>query len=84
MTPADLPTTWFAWCFSHGRLHRFTPSREYPDGAWCTAHWSRLAGATEEEALADKANRFGDAQFIDQLPLEVQVEVADETRPRRG
>ncbi len=57
----------FAWCFSHGRMHRF---RAEP---WCTATWASLAGTTEAEATADKQARFGDAQFLDDLPLEVQV-----------
>lgn len=78
--------TWYAWCFSHGRLHTFVPrgEAESPDGAWCTADWSRLAGASEGEALADKQDRYGDAQFLDHLPLEVQVAVMDETTPLRG
>lgn len=57
----------FAWCFSHGRLHRFT--RE----PWCTATWVRLNGTTEDEALAAKRARFGDAQFLRHLPLEQQL-----------
>ncbi|MEV8638951.1 hypothetical protein AB0395_45585 [Streptosporangium sp. NPDC051023] len=36
------------------------------------------------EALADKQARFGDAQFIDQLPLDTQVEVVDETGVSRA
>jgi hypothetical protein len=83
-TDTDACATWYAWCFSHGRLHHFTPSSEYPDGAWCTAHWSRLNGTSEDEALADKSARYGDTQFLDALPLDVQVAVIDETRPRRG
>jgi hypothetical protein len=59
----------FAWCFSHGRLHRFLKK------PWCTATWARLAGTTEAEALADKAARFGDATFSNDLPLETQVEL---------
>lgn len=45
----------FAWCFDHGRLHR--------DPGWCTASWVPLAGATEDEAMADKRRRFGAAEF---------------------
>ena len=57
----------YAWCFSHGRDHRF-------DGEpWCTATWTPLAGRTEEEALRDKEERFGDAQFLHQLPAERQL-----------
>ncbi len=71
MTNADSPTAGdtFAWCFSHGRLHRFT------NRPWCTATWVPLTGTTEDDALADKAARFGDAVFIDHLPLEQQAAV---------
>jgi hypothetical protein len=61
----------FAWCFSHGRLHRFARP------PWCTATWARLAGATEAEAMADKDARFGGAQFMHQLPLETQLELVE-------
>lgn len=59
----------FAWCFSHGRMHRFTAE------PWCTATWARLAGTKGVEAAADKWGRFGDAHFLHQLPLEQQAEV---------
>jgi hypothetical protein len=63
----------FAWCFSHGRLHT--------DPAWCTASWSPLPGATtEEEALTEKRQRFGDAEFLHQLPLGLQVAVIQTDR----
>lgn len=61
----------WAWCFSHGRLHRFTSG----DEPWCTATWTRLTGATEDEALADKQARFGDAQFLHHLPDEQQLQL---------
>lgn len=64
-------TTTYAWCFDHGRLHPFT------NGAWCTASWTPLTGGTETEALADKAARFGEAIFFDQLTTEQQLELID-------
>lgn len=68
----------YAWCFSHGRMHVFAPSAEYPDGAWCTAAWVRLTGDTTEAAEADKVARFGDAHFVHQLPLDMQAAVIRE------
>lgn len=54
--------TFYAWCFDHGRQHRF-------EGApWCTARWVTLTGATEEAALDDKRARFRDARFLHHLP----------------
>lgn len=64
-------TTYYAWCFSHGRLHLFAE----PEGPWCTAGWVRLTGGFEEEALADKQTRFGDAQFLHHLPNDQQVAI---------
>lgn len=61
----------YAWCFDHGRMHDFF------NGVWCTAWWVPLSGRTEAEAMADKAARFGDAQFYDQLPLEQRVALAE-------
>ncbi|MFD9564401.1 hypothetical protein [Streptomyces sp. NPDC059994] len=66
-------TIQYAWCFSHGRLHRFD------DEPWCTASWARLDGATEGDALTDKAARYGDAQFLDQLPGEQQFDLIHRT-----
>lgn len=60
-------STLYAWCFDHGGIHRFAGE------PWCAARWAPLAGNTEDEALADKAARFGDAFFIDQLPIEQQL-----------
>lgn len=65
----------YAWCFSHGRMHTFRPSREYQDGAWCTALWVPLAGNDEAAALADKTQRYGTGKFIDQLPLDKQMAI---------
>jgi hypothetical protein len=62
--------TFYAWCFSHGRLHRFT------DEPWCTATWTRLDGDTEADAIANKIGRYGDAQFVHQLPAEQQLAFA--------
>jgi hypothetical protein len=73
----------FAWCFSHGQLHRFRLSDQYPDGAWCTAKWMPLDGATEEEALRDKQARFDDAQFDHHLPHEKQLAVIEACAARR-
>jgi hypothetical protein len=58
----------FAWCFDHGRLHKF----HVEEGAWCTAAWVPLEGSTEEDALMHKQLTWGDAQFFDQLTLERQ------------
>lgn len=68
----------YAWCFSHGWMHTFTPDRE-----WCTATWAALPGNTEDEAMAAKVSEFGDAQFIHDLSLERQVELRDLKRARR-
>ncbi len=57
----------FAWCLSHGRLHRFTAT------PWCTATWSRLDGNNERDALLSKSQRFGDAVFLHALSLEAQA-----------
>ncbi|MFF5445506.1 hypothetical protein [Streptomyces sp. NPDC012888] len=70
----------FAWCFSHGRLHRFAGT----DEPWCTAHWAPLTGKTEVEACLDKATRFGSAQFIDGLTGEQQLALIDSHRARRA
>jgi len=68
VTALDQP---YVWCFDHGRMHNFSA------GAWCTAWWVPLTGGTEAEAAADKARRFGGAQFYDQLPREQQVQLAE-------
>jgi hypothetical protein len=71
------PAITYAWCFSHGCIHWFRPSAQDPDGAWCTANWMRLDGATEEDALKDKQARFGDAQFDHHLPPETRLLVIE-------
>lgn len=78
-----MPDIWFAWCFSHGRLHTFHPSAGDPLGAWCGALWTRLNGTDEEAAVADKQARYGDAQFIDHLPLDEQLAIHEDTAPGR-
>lgn len=61
----------YAWCFSHGFMHTFDP-----ESPWCTADWVWLDGDSEDAAMADKAARYGDAQFLHQLPdLEAQLAV---------
>jgi len=64
----------FAWCFSHGRMHFFAEDQE----PWCTATWVPLAAGSEDKALAEKQRRYGDAQFLDQLPLEQQVAIINQ------
>lgn len=62
----------FAWCFSHGRLH-VMPS-------WCTAAWIQLVGTTQQEAMVNKHERFGKAQFLHELLLDRQMEVENQLR----
>lgn len=69
-------TLTFAWCFSHGLMHTF-------DGEpWCTASWVVLDASDKATAHAVKLARFGDAQFMRDLPFEIQIEVADEVMAR--
>lgn len=63
--------TRYAWCFSHGRLHTFSTDRN----PWCTATWTWLHGDTETTATANKTAKYGDAQFLHQLPQEQQINV---------
>lgn len=72
-----MSATTYAWCFSHGRMHAFGR-----DGAWCTAEWIDLGAGSESEAERKKKDRFGDARFIDELPLEGQVAVMEQIRGR--
>lgn len=69
----------FAWCFSHGTLHRF-------EGAlgeeWCTANWVPFAAATRGDALAVKNAWYGDAVFLEDLTLEQQVKVLEAVEAR--
>lgn len=66
----------FAWCFSHGALHTF-PAATQP---WCTAVWVPLPGANRDEALLAKKERYGDAEFVDQLPADQQQAQLDTHR----
>lgn len=72
--PEPLPVR-FAWCFSHGVMHRFDPA-----DPWCTATWVWLASRDEADALADKAARYGDAQFLHHLPADQQLAIIQEQR----
>ncbi|MFC1420769.1 hypothetical protein [Streptacidiphilus cavernicola] len=74
--PTDLR---FAWCFSHGGIHRFAADRD----PWCTASWVWLDGASEAEALVDKAQRFGDARFEDQLTMNQRLAIINGEIPGR-
>ena len=67
----------FAWCFSHGTLHRFNP-----ENPWCTATWIAFTANTEEDALAAKREAYGDAQFLHHLPAVQQMEVIEATKAR--
>ena len=49
----------YAWCFSHGTMHFFRAGKD----PWCTAFWVYVTGETEIEALINKADTYGDAQF---------------------
>ncbi|MER5277748.1 hypothetical protein ABT025_18595 [Streptomyces sp. NPDC002809] len=75
--PMPQQPTMFAWCFSHGTLHRFDPRNP-----WCTATWIAFTAATEEDALAAKKQAYGDAQFLHHLPAEQQLEVIEATKAR--
>lgn len=66
----------WAWCFSHGRIHRFTPDQD----PWCTATWTWLDGATEADALTYKTATYGDSQFLHQLPAEQQLQLIQNRR----
>ena len=63
--------TTYAWCFSHGVLHRFSSGNE----PWCTATWIAFTATTEEGALAAKTEAYGDARFLHELPADKQIEV---------
>ncbi|MFJ1936863.1 hypothetical protein ACIOGZ_29915 [Kitasatospora sp. NPDC088160] len=66
----------FAWCFDHGRLHRFAAD----DEPWCTAAWVSLPGGSADEALKAKHERFGNAVFFDHLPSEQQLALVNISR----
>ncbi|MFG1858444.1 hypothetical protein ACGFJT_41895 [Actinomadura geliboluensis] len=69
--PAE-STPLYAWCFSHGRLHRFHAD---PARAWCTATWMPLEGESEDAALADKNTRYGQALFDHELARDQRLAV---------
>ncbi|MEV0220842.1 hypothetical protein [Streptomyces sp. NPDC050704] len=62
----------YAWCFSHGTLHRF----RYRETPWCTAQWVSLDAYSEEAALAVKQRAWGGARFLHELPAEQQLAIA--------
>lgn len=72
-------TAHYAWCFSHGALHTF-PVDHTP---WCTAVWIAFTATNEAEALTSKHAIYGDAQFLDELPVEKRIEVIETTDARR-
>lgn len=72
-TPPPSDDVTFAWCFDHGRIHRFRTT----DVPWCTATWVWLASRDEAAALADKQARYGNAQFLHELPADQQAAILD-------
>lgn len=67
----------YAWCFSHGTMHTFGV-----DGAWCTADWVDLGTSNEASAERIKQDHFGDARFMNDLPIEAQEAVIEQVRER--
>jgi hypothetical protein len=65
--------TRYAWCFSHGTMHRF-PEGDRP---WCTAAWVAFTATTEDNAMAAKQHAYGDARFLHELPATQQLEVIE-------
>jgi hypothetical protein len=72
--------TRFAWCFSHGAMHRF-PAGDKP---WCTAAWIAFTATTETDAVEAKQAAYGDARFLNELPGEQQLEVIEAGEARRA
>ncbi|MFE9850329.1 hypothetical protein ACFYPN_16165 [Streptomyces sp. NPDC005576] len=70
----------YAWCFSHGVMHRFFAH----DTPWCTATWIAFTATNEAEALASKRAAYGDAQFLHELPVKEQIEVIETAKARTG
>jgi hypothetical protein len=68
-----MPTVTFAWCFSHGRLHKFAPDVE----PWCTGNWVAFVARSEEEAMEAKVASYGEAVSFDDLPYDKKLEVLD-------
>ena len=56
-------TRLYAWCFSHGLLHK---------SDWCEATWVKLHADSEEDALRLKNVLFGEARFVHELPVDMQ------------
>lgn len=75
---SDLPNL-YAWCFDHGRMHVFDPEKP-----WCTAAWVPLDGHAEAEAVADKQTRYGNAQFLHDLPDGLHLAVIRERIRRQA
>ncbi|KQX27544.1 hypothetical protein ASD97_24910 [Streptomyces sp. Root63] len=71
-------TAHYAWCFSHGATHTF-PTGTAP---WCTGLWIAFTATTEAETLASKCAHYGEAQYLDELPVEKQIEVIETTDAR--
>jgi hypothetical protein len=69
----------YAWCFSHGTLHRFQPAAE----PWCTASWVHLDAYSEEVALAIKQRAWGDARFLHELAPDKQLAIIGLAEGRR-
>ncbi|MCP9209517.1 hypothetical protein [Streptomyces cucumeris] len=69
------PSIGYAWCFDHGRMHRFL--RRDP---WCDAAWVHLKGNTEEEASRYRREVWGEAQFLNELSSERQLAALEEGR----
>lgn len=69
-----------AWCFSHGRMHTF----DGINGAWCTANWVDMGTAYLAVAEDRKRAHFGDARFMDELPLEAQEAVIEQVQEREN
>ncbi|MDL5199648.1 hypothetical protein [Streptomyces sp. ALI-76-A] len=57
---------------------RFTRATQYSGGR------GRITGSTEAEALAVKEERYGDAEFLDQLPNEQQITLINAHRDAVG
>lgn len=68
----------YAWCFSHGTLHRFLAGAT----PWCTATWIAFTATAENDALAAKEEAYGDAQFLHDLPSVKQLEVIETAAAR--
>lgn len=68
-----MKTAHYARCFSHGTLHTFPVG----DTPWCAATWIAFTAATRTDALAAKRAAYGEAQFLDGLPVEKQIEVIE-------